>query len=360
VCPLGDEVDTEPYEVLEGVEIHRFPLRNSAGGAGGYVREYASALWSIRRLIRQLRSSRSFDIVHACNPPDLLAPAVWTLKRHGMRLIFDHHDLAPELYEARYGRRDVFYRGLLAAERLAFRAADVIITTNESYRDIALGRGGRRAEDVFVVRNAPDPQRFRPVEPDERAKRQKRFLIAYLGLMAPQDGVDCALRALALLQSDRNDWHAVFMGDGEVFEEMQRLAAELGLRDVVEFTGRVDDDRILPTLSAADVCISPEPWNPLNVRSTFVKVVEYMAMAKPIVAFDLTETRVSAGDAALYAPPGDEAAFARQIAALLDDAPKREALGERGRERLERELSWQRSREQLLRAYEAALNGKRR
>jgi glycosyltransferase involved in cell wall biosynthesis len=359
VCPQGDDVDREPYEILQGVDIHRFALRNSGGGAGGYLREYASALWSIRRLIRQLTTSRPFDVIHACNPPDLLAPAVWALKRQGTRLIFDHHDLAPELYEARYGRRDVFYRALLGAERLAFRAADVVIATNESYRRIALERGGKPPEDVFVVRNAPDPERFRPVEPDQAAKRGRRFLIAYLGLMAPQDGIDCALRALAFLRSERDDWHAVFMGDGDVLEDMKRLAGDLDLRDCVEFTGRVGDEQILPTLSAADVCISPEPWNPLNVRSTFVKVVEYMAMARPIVAFDLAETRVSAGDAALYAPATDEEAFARQIAVLLDDAAKRQALGERGRERLERELGWHRSREHLLRAYAATLGRKR-
>jgi len=357
ICPQGDEVDSGRYELYEGVAIHRFPLRNSGGGAAGYLREYASALWSMRRLIHRLTAARPFDVVHACNPPDLIAPAFSTLKRQGTRLIFDHHDLAPELYEARYGRRGVFYRALLAAERLAFRSADVVITTNESYRAIALGRGHKRSEDVFVVRNAPDPGRFRPIDPDEKAKRGKRFLIAYLGLMGPQDGVDCALRALAVLLSQRDDWHAVFMGEGEVMADMVRLADELGLSDVVEFTGRVSDERILPTLSAADVCISPEPWNPLNDRSTFVKVVEYMAMARPIVAFDLTETRVSAGDAALYAPRNDEAAFAGQIALLLDDDVKRRALGEHGRERLGRELGWDHSREQLLRAYATALDG---
>ena len=276
-------------------------------------------------------------------------------QRKGTRLVFDHHDLAPELYEARYGRRDPFYFALRAAERLAFRAADVVITTNESYRRIALERGKQRPEDVFVVRNAPDPAQFRPVEPDESMKRGRPYLITYLGVMAQQDGIDGALRALALLQEERDDWHAVFMGDGEIFEDMRQLAQDLGIGDFVEFTGLVLEDRILPTLSASDVCIAPEPSSPLNDRSTFVKVMEYMAMGCPIVAFDLPETRASAEDAALYAPPGDEQAFARCIATLLNDPEKRRVLGERGRARMAGELSWNKSRHELLRAYATVL-----
>ncbi len=357
ISPQGAGVDCEAYELYHGVEIHRFPLRNSGGGTAGYLREYSSALWSIRRLMQRLAAAGRFGIVHACNPPDLLLPAAWPLKRDGARLVFDHHDLAPELYESRYGRRDIFYHALLGAERLAFRVADVVISTNDSYRRIAIERGRKRPEDVYVVRNGPDPERFRPVEPDESMKRGRRFLIAYLGLMAPQDGIDCALRALARLHAERDDWHAVFMGDGDVLQDMQQLAKELGLEDAVEFTGRVGDDQILPTLSAADVCIAPEPWNPLNEQSTFVKVVEYMAMARPVVAFDLRETRVSAGDAALYAPPGDEAAFARQVGVLLDDPEMRRTLGDRGQERMARELGWHRSREELLRAYAGVFDG---
>jgi glycosyltransferase involved in cell wall biosynthesis len=186
-------------------------------------------------------------------------------------------------------------------------------------------------------------------------KRGRRFLIAYLGMMGKQDGLDAALRVLALLRARRDDWHAVFMGDGEIFHEVRGVAEELKLTDVVEFTGRVLEDRLLPTLSAADVCISPEPSNPLNDRSTFVKVMEYMAMGRPIVAFDLPETRVSAGEAALYAPPGDEEAFARCIATLLDDEALRTTLGQRGSERMADELGWHRSREALLRAYAAAV-----
>jgi glycosyltransferase involved in cell wall biosynthesis len=354
ISPQGSDGDSVPYELYEGIEIHRFPHRE-ATRAAGYLLEYSDALWRIRRLIRQLTSKRQFGVVQACNPPDFLLTAAWPLKRRGTRLLFDHHDLAPELYESRYESRDAFYFALRAAERLAFRMADAVITTNESYRRIAIERGKRRPEDVFVVRNAPDPEQFKPVEPDNSMKRGRKHLVTYLGLMGPQDGIDGALRILGRLRAERDDWHAVFMGDGEIFDEMRQLAHELGIADFVEFTGRVREDRILPILSAADVCIAPEPSSPLNDRSTFVKVVEYMAMSRPVVAFDLVETRASAGNAALYAPPGDEAAFARCIAALLDDADRRRALGELGRRRMAGELSWTCSREELLRAYARVL-----
>jgi glycosyltransferase involved in cell wall biosynthesis len=355
ISPQGSDGDSEPYEVYEGIEIHRFPLRE-AQHAAGYLREYSAALRQIRRLIQRLTSDRHFGVVHACNPPDFLLAAALPLKRQGTRLLFDHHDLSPELYESRYQKKDAVYLALRAAERFAFWTADAVITTNESYRRIAIERGKKRPEKVFVVRNAPDPTQFGPVPPDESVKRGRRHLIAYLGLMGPQDGIDNALRVLSRLRTQREDWHAVFMGHGDVFEEMRQLAEDLGLANFVEFTGRVREDRILPILSAADVCISPEPSNPLNDRSTFVKVVEYMAMARPVVAFDLAETRASAGDSALYAPAGDEVAFADCIATLLDDPEQRRVLGECGHARMAGELSWNHSRTQLLRAYAAVLD----
>jgi glycosyltransferase involved in cell wall biosynthesis len=355
VSPCGEGVDRERFEEWEGIEIHRFPLRVSGGGASGYVREYGTALWSFAGIIWRLGSRRRFAVIHACNPPDLLFIVAWPLKLFGSRFVFDHHDLAPELYVSRFGRRGTFYRALRLCERLSFLAADVVVTTNESYRQIAVGRGRTRPEDVFVVRNGPDPDEFRPGRPDERLKRGRAHLIAYLGLMGPQDGLDSAIRALAHLRRRRDDWHAIFMGDGEKLDETRRLARRLGIGDAVEFLGRVGDDQILPVLSTADVCIAPESSSPLNDRSTMIKVLEYMAMARPVVAFDLTETRVSAGDSALYAPSGNELAFAEQISELLDQPALRQRLGERGRARVVDDLGWHRSREALLRAYAAAL-----
>ncbi|GHD88997.1 glycosyltransferase family 4 protein [Streptomyces naganishii] len=354
ICPQGSKRDTEPEAEIDGVRIHRYPLRAATGGPAGYLREYGSALWHTARLARRVGP---VDVVHACNPPDLLfLPALW-LKRRGARFVFDQHDLVPELYLSRFGRgEDLLYRAVCALERMTYRAADVVLATNESYRDVAVRRGGRRPEDVFVVRSAPQTDRFQPVPPEPELKQGKPHLLCYLGVMGPQDGVDYALRALAKLRDElgRTDWHAVFVGAGDAFDAMVELSGRLGLGDQVRFTGRVPDADLVRYLSTADVCLSPDPRNPLNDVSTMNKVLEYMAMGRPIVSFDLKEARVSAGDAAVYAPANDEAAFAKLIALLLDDPDQRARMGRTGQERITGRLSWRNSQKQLLAAYAAA------
>jgi glycosyltransferase involved in cell wall biosynthesis len=300
---------------------------------------------------------RPFDLVHACNPPDFLLLVAWPLKRRGARFLFDHHDLVPELYLSRFGgEKDVLYRLTRALERATFHLADVVISTNESYRRIALTRGGKRPEDVFVVRSAPDLSRFREVEPDPGLKRGRRHLLAYLGTMGPQDGVDHAVRALAALRPRRDDdWRAVFVGGGDMLEPMRELAVECSLGDIVEFTGRVPDDDVIRVLSTADVCLAPDPKSPLNDVSTMTKIVEYMAMGRPIVSYDLAESKVSAGDAAIYAEADDVDSFAACIDTLLDDPDRRAAMSAEARTRIEA-LSWQHSERALLAAYERALS----
>lgn len=255
ICPRGTKRDTEAEAVVDGVRIHRYPLRAATGGPAYYLREYGAALWHTLRLARKVGP---VDVVHACNPPDLLfLPALW-LKRHGARFVFDQHDLVPELYLSRFRRgEDLLYRAVCALERRTYRAADVVIATNESYRDVAVRRGGMAPEDVFVVRSAPDTDRFRPVPPEPELKRGKPHLLCYLGVMGPQDGVDYALRALAELRAVRTDWHAVFVGAGDTFDEMVELSRRLGLADQVEFTGRIPDEDLVRYLSTADVCLSP-------------------------------------------------------------------------------------------------------
>ncbi|MFK0289795.1 glycosyltransferase family 4 protein [Streptomyces sp. NPDC090442] len=354
ICPRGEKRDTEPEALIDGVRIHRYPLRAATGGPAGYLREYGSALWHTARLARKVGA---VDVVHACNPPDLLfVPALW-LKRRGARFVFDQHDLVPELYLSRFDRgEDLLYRAVCALERLTYRAADVVLATNESYRDVAVRRGGKRPADVFVVRSAPQTDRFQPVPPEPELKRGKPHLLCYLGVMGPQDGVDYALRALAKLRDElgRTDWHAVFVGAGDAFDAMVALSRRLGLSGQVEFTGRIPDADLVRYLSTADVCLSPDPRNPLNDVSTMNKVLEYMAMGRPVVSFDLREARVSAGDAALYAPDNDEAGFAKLIALLLDDPEKRARMGEIGQERISGQLSWRNSQASLLAAYAAA------
>lgn len=358
VCPRGVDVDAAPFEVVDGIEIHRFP---SVVGQGtlGFVREYITAFWHVARLTRRLGRQRAFAVVHAANPPDYLLLAARSLKRRGAVFVFDHHDLFPELYRARFGGgRGVVYRLALLLERLSFKLADVVISTNESYRRIAIERGGRRPEDVFVVRNAPDATRFRPGEPDPTLRRGKKYLLAYVGVMAPQDGVDRALEALHLLRRRRNDWHAIFAGDGAAYDEVRRLATEHGLDDVVEFPGFLHDPAtVARILATADVCLAPEPKDPLNDVSTLIKVAEYMAAGCAIVSFDLQESRITAGDAAAYAEPNDISSFAARIDELLDDADARRRMGETGRERVEQFYSWEHSKAALLAVYERVLSG---
>ncbi|MFF3442164.1 glycosyltransferase family 4 protein [Streptosporangium sp. NPDC002721] len=354
ICPRGTRRDSEPYVELDGVRIHRYPLRAATGGPLGYLREYGSALWHTFRLARRVGP---VDVVHACNPPDLLFLVARTLKRRGARFVFDQHDLVPELYLSRFDRgEDFLYRMVCRLERLTYRAADVVIATNESYREVAIARGGKRPEDVFVVRSAPAVERFHEVPADESIKRGKPYLLCYLGVMGPQDGVDYALRALARLRDElgRTDWHAVFVGGGDAFDDSVALSRRLGLSGSVEFTGRIPDEDLLRHLSTADVCLAPDPLNPLNDVSTMNKIMEYMAMARPVVSFDLREARVSAGEAAVYAPANDESQFAKLVARLLDDPGERRRMGAAGQARVRGPLSWERSAAALLAAYETA------
>jgi glycosyltransferase involved in cell wall biosynthesis len=358
ICPRGTKRDTEAHAEIEGVHIHRYPLEAATGGPAGYLREYGTALWHSFRLARKLSKGGRFDVVHACNPPDLLFLVALPFKLRGAKFIFDHHDLVPELFESRFGGRGPLRTASVILERLTFMFADTVISTNESYREVAIRRGKMKPGSVHVVRSAPDLERFARVPAEPELRRGKRFLACYLGVMGPQDGVDYALRAIAHLRDDlgRTDVHTTFIGSGDAFDDLVALSHELGLQDVVEFTGRVPDATVHSYLSTADVCLAPDPKNPLNDVSTMNKIVEYMAMSRPVVSFDLREARVSAGDAAVYATPNDEREFARLVAELLDDPARREEMGRVGRARVEDSLSWATSRTRLLEAYEEALS----
>lgn len=354
ICPTGAKQDREREVEIDGVRILRYPLRAASGGPVGYLREYALALWHTMRLAIKVRRRGPVHAVHACNPPDLLFLIALMLRPGGTRFVFDHHDLVPELFLSRFPRGGpTLHRLTKFVERLTFATADAVISTNDSYRRIAIDRGKVAAERVTVVRSAPDLHRFIPRDQDAGLRRGRRHLLAYLGVMGRQDGVDYGLRALQHLRDDlgRDDFRCVFMGEGDCFDEMISLAHDLGLDDIVEFTGRVPDEFVQRCLSTADVCISPDPMNPLNNLSTMNKVVEYMAMGRPIVSFDLLEARVSADDAAEYVPANDELAFAKALDALLDDPDRRRRMGQSGRRRVEQELSWDQSRQALVAFY---------
>lgn len=355
VCPRGTTRDREAHEVVDGVEIHRYRPR-PAQRAAGYAVEYATAAVNMALLAGRLAAKRRFDIVHGSNAPDLLLPAVSFLKLRGSRFVFDQHDLAPELYQTRFERgQDAGYWLLRALERVSFALADVVISPNESYRSVAITRGGRYLLDVFVVRNAPDEKRVYRVPAEPSLAAGKPHLISYLGAIAPQDGVDHALHALAQLRDRRDDWHAIFMGDGPAVPSLRELATELQLDGRIEFSGWADGDYLRAVLSTSAVCLAPEPSGPLNDASTLIKIAEYMSIGAPVVCYDLPESRATAREAALYASRNDPGSLADQIAALLDAPDLRARLGDEGRRRVREQLSWARSKPVLLDAYRRAL-----
>ncbi|MEM9202369.1 MAG: glycosyltransferase family 4 protein [Actinomycetota bacterium] len=356
ICPMGTKRDTEPVVEIDGVGINRYPLRAADGGPQGYAREYGLALWHTWRIARRLRKQHRYDVIHVCNPPDILFFPVLTARLRGTKFVFDHHDLVPELFESRFGSKGgVLYRLSGIAEKITFRLAHGVISTNESYRNAAIERGGKDPELVQVVRSAPDLSRFDDAKVDDSRRNGKAHLACYLGVMGPQDGVDYALRAIRHLRDERDDFHVILVGDGDAAPAMRELASELDLDDCVEFTGRVSDEEMATVLQTADVGLAPDPLNPLNDVSTMNKIMEYMALSLPIVSFDLVEARVSAGDAARYAKPNDESQFAALVGELFDDPDARAQMVEIGRERVAGELSWDQSKRHLVDFYERLL-----
>ncbi len=353
ICPTGKGYEKK-FEEIDDIHIWRYPLPVEANGALGYLTEYAIALSCTFVLCWRVFFGRGFDVIHACNPPDLFFLIGGFFKLFGRKFLFDHHDINPELYEAKFGRRDFFHRLLLAFERWSFRTADVSIATNESYRKIAIERGRMPPERVFVVRSGPSLERMKIVPPDDSYKRGRRYLVGYVGVMGKQEGIDCLLRAVRLIVSrhGRNDVHFGLVGGGTSLEDMKALARKLEIDDYVTFTGRVPDAEMIALLNTAEVCVNPDIASEMNDKSTMNKIMEYMALAKPIVQFDLTEGRYSARDAALNARPDDVADFAAKILELLDDPERRSRMGAAGRERVLNELAWNHEVPKLLAAYE--------
>lgn len=356
ICPKRGEF-TRSRERLEGIDIYRHSLPE-AGGPFGYVLEYAWALFWQVALAVLIYSRTRFRVIQACNPPDTIFLVAWLFRPLGVRFIFDHHDLNPELFEAKFGKaRGVFYHLVCLAERLTYSTAAVSIATNESYRDVAIQRGKMPPERVFVVRSSPELERVRLGPPAPELKRGRRWLVVYLGVMGPQEGLSLLLEAAAMIARQRGMGEVAFalIGGGPERPVLKRLAARLGLESDVTFTGRLPDAEVARYFSTADVCVAPDPKNPMNDKSTMNKILEYMAFGRPVVLFDLTEGRRSAGDAALYARPNDPADLARQMLRLLDDDALRQRLGALGRRRIEEKLNWASETKQLLAAYEAAL-----
>jgi glycosyltransferase involved in cell wall biosynthesis len=353
ICPKGKGYD-KGHEEIDGIAIYRHSLPIEASGALGYALEYSAALFWEFVLAWRVLFTRGFDVIHACNPPDTIFLIGAFFKLLGKRFLFDHHDINPELYEAKFGRRDMFYRALVWLERMTFRTADVSIATNESYKRIAIERGRMPVDRVYVVRSGPDLRRLRRVPPVASLKHGRPYLVGYVGVMGKQEGIDLLLQAVRYLvrERGRHDVHFGVVGGGTELEQMREYAAALGISEYVTFTGRVPDSEMLAMLNTADVCVNPDVANEMNDKSTMNKIMEYMALGKPIVQFDLTEGRWSARDASLYAKPNDVADFAEKIVFLLDRPEVRARMGNYGRARVENELEWRYEVPTLLAAYD--------
>lgn len=354
ICPTGKGYE-KTFEVIDDIHIYRHSLPVEANRAWGYLLEYSVALFWEFVLTWRVLLTRGFDVIQACNPPDTIFLIGFFFKLLGKKFVFDHHDINPELYEAKFGRHgDFFHKLLLLAERLTFKTADVSIATNQSYRKIAIERGGMAPDKVFVVRSGPQIQRMKIVEPVPALKKGRQFLVGYVGVMGRQEGIDYLLRAAHYLIKDlgRTDIQFGLVGSGTELNGLQNYARELGIDDYVTFTGRVPDQVLLEMLNTADICVNPDLANEMNDKSTMNKIMEYMALGKPIVQFDLAEGRFSAQDASLYARKNDEQDLAVKILELLGDPEKRKKMGEFGRNRVLNELEWQYEVPKLLKVYE--------
>lgn len=355
LCPRGKNYE-RGYEIIDEIHIYRHPLPKEGNSLFGYLWEYASALLWEFFYTWWIYLRRGFHVIQGCNPPDNIFLIAVPFKLFGVKYIFDHHDANPELYLSKYGRRGVLYQFQVWLEKLTFRCSDVVMATNGSYRDLAIRRGGVDSSNVFIVRNGPDLEKFRPVPADPSLKYGKKYLVGYVGTMSIQEGLDILLDvALHIKNLGRDDIHFTCVGGGPGLPGLREIVREKKLGDMVNFTGRVSDEQLLAILSTADVGVNPDRPCEMNDISTMIKIMEYMALGKPIVQFDLKEGRFSAGEASLYADNDNQVPdFASKILWLLDRPAERKRMGELGLRRIQEQLAWQYSVNNLLAAYARA------
>ena len=357
LCPCGKGYDMR-YEFLEGIHVYRHPMVKEGNSAFGYILEYGCALFWEFLYAWWIYLRRGFNVIQGCNPPDTIFLVALPFKLFGVKYIFDHHDANPELYLSKYGRKGLLYKVQVWLERLTYFFSDVVIATNRSYAELAVKRGGKRPEDVFVVRNGPDLNTFRAVPPNPAVKYGKPYLVGYVGTMSVQEGLDILVDVAQHIKDlGRSDVHFTCIGGGPSLVALRRMVEEKQLSDTMNFTGRIPERQLLEILSTADVCVNPDRPCEMNDISTMIKIMEYMALGKPIVQFDLKEGRFSAQDAALYVRPEQGVAgFAANILWLLDNPDERKRMGEFGRARVQDELAWEYSVGNLLAAYNRAVD----
>lgn len=352
ICPTGRGYDKK-HEVIENIHIYRHPLPLEAEGALGYMLEYSFALFWEFVLAWRVLLSRGFDALHACNPPDTIFIIGTFFKLFGKKFVFDHHDLNPELYFVKFNKRGMGYRLMLLLEKLTFRASSVSIATNESYKRIAVERGGRDPDRVFVVRSAPDMTKYQSPGKNESLRNGRTFIVGYVGVMAKQDGIDGLLRIarIIIMEHGNTNVQFVLVGVGTELESLKDYAKELGISEYVTFTGWLQGEELIAAINTFDIGAVPDEADDYNNKCTMNKIMEYMTLGKPIVQYELEEGRFSAQQASLYVDNRNEAEFAEKLLTLLGDEELRNAMGESGIQRMHEQLGWQYEKPKLISAY---------
>ena len=358
ICPKGKGY-TQEEEYLQGVHIFRHDLPAEGNGAVGYAKEYLTALKEELRLAKKVYKEIGFDVIHGCNPPDDIYMVAKHFKKYGVKYVFDHHDICPELFEAKFGKTSgLLYKSQLWLEKQTYKHCTFAFVTNESYKKIAIERGKMNPNNVIVLRSGPKLERMRIMPPVESIKRGYKYMVGYLGVIGQQEGIEYLLDAAKYIKEHDNNVFWGIVGGGPHLKALKKQAHDMGLDDCVEFTGRASDHQMLEYLNTADVCVNSDKYNSMNDKSTMNKILEYMALAKPIVQFDLTEGRYSAQDASLYAKNNDAEDMAKKIMELLDNPELRKKMGAYGRNRVVNELSWEHTSKALLEGYEKFFTGK--
>jgi glycosyltransferase involved in cell wall biosynthesis len=352
ICPMMKGYTTK-YEVINEIEIYRHPLPLEASGALGYLLEYGTAIFFELFLSIKIFTKKRFHVIHGCNPPDLIFITALFFKIFGVKYVFDHHDINPELYIAKYEKKGFFYKLMLLFEKLTFKVANYSIATNDSYKEIAINRGKMNPEKVEVIRSGPKLDRLKILPTNELHKKGRKYLIGYVGVIGEQEGIDLLLNSMKIIVSERKDIQLAIVGGGTYVEELKKLCTDLNLDDYVDFYGRVSDEILIDVLNTADVCVNPDKPTEMNNLSTMNKIMEYMALKKPIIQFDLKEGRFSALEASLYAK--DIPDFAQKILYLINNKELRHKMGEYGYDRVLTELSWDHESKKLVNFYNKIL-----
>ncbi|RJP92365.1 MAG: glycosyltransferase WbuB [Desulfobacteraceae bacterium] len=341
------------FERLDEIDIYRHPMPIEASGKTGFIFEYLNALYWELLLSIKIFISKPFHIIHGANPPDHIFIIALFFKLFGVKYIFDHHDLTPENFLAKFARKDLLFKTLSLMEKITFKTADIIISTNESYKEIAQKRGNKKTNEIFVVRNGPDLSQYTFPPPNKKLKEGFDYLVAYLGVIATQEGIDNLLRSVhhIVYQRDIKNIIFVIVGTGTNWQEMVNLSKEMGLEEYVHFTGFIPYKDLYEILATADLCVNPEFRDEFTDKSTMIKIMDYMVFGKPIIQYETTEGKITAGDAAKYIPNNNEIDFAEAIVELLNDPESRSHMGKIAKKRINEKLNWDLQKKNLERAY---------